>query len=36
MYIGNLEEFVDEQHAIVSNSMGPDYYVGVASFVDRD
>jgi len=34
--LGNLEEFVDEDHAIVSQSIGPEYYVPVMSFVDRD
>ena len=34
--IGTLEEFVDENHAIVSGSMGPEYYVGIMSFVDKD
>ena len=36
MYVGNLEEMVDENHAIVSASSGPEYYVGIASFVDKD
>ena len=36
MYVGNLEEIVDENHAIVSVSSGPEYYVGVMSFVDKD
>lgn len=34
--IGTLEEFVDENHAIVSGSMGPEYYVSIMSFVDKD
>eukprot|EP00830_Metopus_es_P015001 TRINITY_DN417_c0_g1_i1.p1 TRINITY_DN417_c0_g1~~TRINITY_DN417_c0_g1_i1.p1 ORF type:complete len:505 (-),score=120.40 TRINITY_DN417_c0_g1_i1:3-1418(-) len=36
MYVGNLEEMVDENHAIVSTSSGPEYYVGIMSFVDKD
>jgi len=36
MNIGNLEEFIDENHAIVSSSIGPEYYVGIMSFVDKD
>lgn len=36
MSIGTLEEFVDENHAIVSGSMGPEYYVSILSFVDKD
>jgi len=34
--IGNLEELIDENHAIVSTTNGPEYYVGIASFVDKD
>eukprot|EP01017_Pseudomicrothorax_dubius_P021612 TRINITY_DN2325_c0_g1_i3.p1 TRINITY_DN2325_c0_g1~~TRINITY_DN2325_c0_g1_i3.p1 ORF type:complete len:443 (+),score=158.87 TRINITY_DN2325_c0_g1_i3:160-1488(+) len=34
--IGNLEEFIDENHAIVSSSMGPEYYVSILSIVDKD
>lgn len=34
--IGTLEEFVDENHAIVSGNMGPEYYVCIYSFVDKD
>jgi 26S proteasome regulatory subunit T2 len=33
--VGTLEEIVDESHAIVSSAVGPEYYVGVLSFVDR-
>ncbi len=36
MYVGGLEEIVDENHAIVSVSSGPEYYVGITSFVDKD
>jgi len=36
MSIGTLEEFVDENHAIVSGNMGPEYYASILSFVDKD
>lgn len=26
---------MDENHAIVSSNVGPEYYVGIASFVDK-
>lgn len=36
MSIGTLEELIDENHAIVSSSIGPEYYVTICSFVDKD
>ena len=36
MGIGKLEEMIDENHAIVSSSVGPEYYVSVMSFVNQD
>jgi 26S proteasome regulatory subunit T2 len=36
MAVGTLEEMIDEDHAIVSTSSGPEYYVPVMSFVDKD
>ena len=36
MSVGTLEEMIDDNHAIVSSSMGPEYYVGVMSFVNKD
>lgn len=36
MTVGTLEEMIDDNHAIVSTSMGPEYYVGILSFVNRD
>ncbi|KAJ3338196.1 ATPase of 26S proteasome regulatory subunit 4 [Gonapodya sp. JEL0774] len=36
MNVGNLEEIIDDDHAIVSSSTGPEYYVSVMSFVDKD
>merc|ERR1712066_554737 len=36
MDVGSLEEFIDENHCIVSTAMGPEYYMGMMSFVDQD
>lgn len=36
MSVGNLEELIDDNHAIVSSSVGPEYYVGILSFVNKD
>merc|ERR1711959_302554 len=36
MSIGTLEEMIDDTHAIVSSSVGPEYYVSIMSFVDKD
>ena len=36
MAVGSLEEIIDYEHAIVSSSTGPEYYVGIMSFVDKD
>lgn len=36
MTVGTLEEMIDDNHAIVSSSMGPEYYVGIMSFVNKD
>lgn len=36
MSVGNLEEIIDDNHAIVSSSTGPEYYVTILSFVDKD
>uniref|UniRef100_A0A7R9V987 AAA+ ATPase domain-containing protein n=1 Tax=Chlamydomonas euryale TaxID=1486919 RepID=A0A7R9V987_9CHLO len=33
--VGNLEEIIDENHAIVSSTSGPEYYVNMLSFVDK-
>merc|ERR1719502_2666496 len=35
MDVGSIEEFIDENHAIVSTAMGPEYYVNILSFVDK-
>ncbi|KAG5968880.1 26S protease regulatory subunit [Claviceps cyperi] len=34
--VGNLEELIDDDHAIVSSATGPEYYVSIMSFVDKD
>lgn len=34
--VGTLEEFIDDNHAIVSTSVGPEYYVTLLSIVDKD
>jgi len=31
-----MEEFIDEDHAIISTHYGPKYYVTICSFVDKD
>eukprot|EP00944_MAST-04C_sp_MAST-4C-sp1_P001191 g1191.t1 len=36
MNVGTLEEMIDDNHAIVSSSSGPEYYVNITSFVDKD
>ena len=36
MLVGTLEEMIDDNHAIVSTSMGPEYYVNIMSFVNKD
>jgi ATP-dependent 26S proteasome regulatory subunit len=36
MMVGTLEEMIDDNHAIVSTAMGPEYYVNVMSFVNQD
>ncbi|BFZ52991.1 ATPase of 26S proteasome regulatory subunit 4 [Savitreella phatthalungensis] len=36
MSVGTLEEIIDDDHAIVSSSSGPEYYVSILSFVDKD
>jgi len=36
MGVGSLEELIDDNHAIVSSSVGPEYYVPIMSFVNKD
>ncbi|KAK9826632.1 hypothetical protein WJX74_007019 [Apatococcus lobatus] len=35
MSVGSLEEIIDENHAIVTSSVGAEYYVNMLSIVDR-
>lgn len=34
--VGSLEEMIDDNHAIVSSSVGPEYYVNILSSVNPD
>jgi 26S proteasome regulatory subunit T2 len=34
--VGTLEEIIDDDHAIVSSTSGPEYYVPIMSFVDKE
>merc|ERR1711939_512474 len=36
MGVSTLEEMIDDTHAIVSSSVGPEFYVSIMSFVDKD
>ncbi|KAJ3356685.1 ATPase of 26S proteasome regulatory subunit 4 [Allomyces javanicus] len=36
MAVGTLDEIIDDDHAIVSTNTGPEYYVPIMSFVDKD
>uniref|UniRef100_A0A2I2ZU44 AAA+ ATPase domain-containing protein n=1 Tax=Gorilla gorilla gorilla TaxID=9595 RepID=A0A2I2ZU44_GORGO len=36
MSVGNLEEIIDDNHAIVSTSVGSEHYDSILSFVDKD
>jgi 26S proteasome regulatory subunit T2 len=36
MQIGTLSEIIDDDHAIVAASNGPEHYVTIMSFVDKD
>jgi len=36
MGVASLEEMIDDNHAIISSSIGPEYYVTIMSFVDKD
>lgn len=36
MSVGTLEEIIDDEHAIVSTPSGPENYVAIMSFVDKD
>merc|ERR1712159_703163 len=36
MGVSTLEEMIDDTHAIVSSTTGPEFYVSIMSFVDKD
>ncbi|KAF9778984.1 26S proteasome subunit P45 [Thelephora terrestris] len=36
MAVGTLEEIIDDDHAIISTASGPEFYVSIMSFVDKD
>lgn len=36
MAVGTLEEIIDDDHAIISTASGPEFYVCIMSFVDKD
>lgn len=36
MDVGTLEEIVDDDHAIISTASGPESYVSIMSYVDKD
>jgi len=36
MAVGSLEEIIDDNHAIVSTSVGSEHYVSILSFVDKE
>mmetsp|Transcript_16475 Transcript_16475/g.39201 ORF Transcript_16475/g.39201 Transcript_16475/m.39201 type:complete len:449 (-) Transcript_16475:564-1910(-) len=36
MSVGSIEEMIDDNHCIVSSTSGPEYYVSIMSFVDKE
>lgn len=36
MAVGTMEEIIDDDHAIISTASGPEHYVSIMSFVDKD
>jgi len=36
MAVGTMEEIIDDDHAIISTASGPESYVSIMSFVDKD
>ena len=35
MAVGTMEEIIDDDHAIVSTTSGPEFYVSIMSYVDN-
>ncbi len=36
LIVGNLEEIIDDNHAIISSAVGTEMYVSILSIVDKD
>jgi 26S proteasome regulatory subunit T2 len=36
MTVSTLEEMIDDTHCIISSNTGPEYYVSIMSFVDKE
>jgi len=36
MAVGTMEEIIDDDHAIISTASGPEFYVSIMSFVDKE
>lgn len=36
MAVGTMEEIIDDDHAIISTASGPEFYVSIMSYVDKD
>ncbi len=36
MAVGTMEEIIDDDHAIISTASGPESYVSIMSYVDKD
>lgn len=36
MAVGTMEEIIDDDHAIISSASGPEFYVAIMSYVDKD
>ncbi|KAF8206321.1 P-loop containing nucleoside triphosphate hydrolase protein [Mycena galopus ATCC 62051] len=36
MAVGTMEEIIDDDHAIISTASGPEYYVSIMSYVDKE
>jgi 26S proteasome regulatory subunit T2 len=36
MAVGTMEEIIDDDHAIISTVSGPESYVSIMSYVDKD